>query len=79
MNTKKLKMLCWNVIGLEDVNKCNVVRNVVRTSRYEVCCMQEVKWNTFNFQYVNRVLPFFFNKNCAMIFANNFKGRLLIA
>lgn len=60
MNAKKMKILCWNVRGLGLASKCDVVRNVIKNSRCEICCMQEVKWNTFEFAYVNRVLPSFF-------------------
>lgn len=79
MNTKKLKILCWNVRGLGDVNKCDVARNIIKNSRCDVSCMQELKWNTFDCRYVNRVLPSFFDKNCVMRIANNSKGGLLIA
>lgn len=69
MNPKKIKILCWNVRGLGDGNKCNVERNVVKNSRCDVCCMQELKWNYFDYRYVNRVLPSFFDKKCAIVLA----------
>lgn len=79
MNAKQIIFLSWNVRGLGDLNKCDVVRNVIKNSRCDVCCMQEVKWNNFDLSYISRVLPSFLDKNCAMVFADNTKGGILIA
>ena len=39
----KLKMVSWNVQGLNDSRKCLVVRNLLREWNYDVVCLQETK------------------------------------
>jgi exonuclease III len=33
----------WNVRGLGDLDKCNIVRNATRDANYSVVCLQETK------------------------------------
>lgn len=79
MLLKKIKIMSWNTRGLGDEKKCNVVRNVIRSSRCDVCCLQETKWNDFDVLYYSRVLPTFFDRNCVAIKAINTKGGCIIA
>ena len=39
----KLKMVSWNVQGLNDSRKCLVVRNLLRQWNCDVVCLQETK------------------------------------
>ena len=39
----KLKMISWNVKGLNDSQKCLVVRNLLREWKCDVICLQETK------------------------------------
>lgn len=57
MNPKKLSVLSWNCRGLGNLDKCLVVRNVIKNSRCDVCCLQETKWNTFELHYFLSVFP----------------------
>ena len=79
MKMKKLKVMCWNVRGLGDESKCNVVRNVIKESRCDVVCLQETKLNERNLSYVLRVLPSFFNRQVVSIDARGSAGGVLIA
>lgn len=76
---KKLKVLSWNVRGLGALDKCNVVRDVIRTSRCDVCLLQETKLNEVTLNYVLRFLPSFFNPQVAYNQAFNTSGGILIA
>ena len=79
MYLKKIKVLSWNVRGLGDVNKCNVVKNVIRRSRCDIVCIQETKWNKTEFVYLASVLPNFFQRSCVVIDAQGAAGGVLIA
>lgn len=79
MYLKKLKILCWNVRGLGDVKKCSVVKNVVRSSRCDVVCFQETKWNKFELDYISTILPSFFQRGGGVwVDACNSTGGILI-
>lgn len=70
MNTmKKFNVLCWNVRGLSNPEKSDVVRNQIKDSRCDVICIQETKWNGDELTYVSRVLPTFFERNCVILSA----------
>lgn len=79
MYYKKTKLLSWNVKGLGNPDKCNVVKDVIRTSRCDVCLLQETKMNEVTLNYVWRFLPSFFNPCCAFSEANHSKGGIIIA
>lgn len=61
---KKFKILSWNCRGLGCLEKCRVVRNVIRSSRCDVVALQETKWGDFDYWYASTVLPNFFVKEC---------------
>lgn len=79
MNFAKIRVLSWNTRGLNDVKKCNVVRNVIRRAICDIVCMQETKWNRFEFVYVSSVLPNFFNRQCVVLDACHLAGGIIIA
>lgn len=76
---KKIRVLSWNCRGLGKLDKCEVVRSVVRQSRCDVCMLQETKWNEYSLNFYSRVLPSYFDKNVVVVHANNTVGGLLIA
>ena len=39
----KIKMISWNVRGLNDPRKCLVVKNLLREWKCDVVCLQEMK------------------------------------
>lgn len=76
---KKIKILNWNVRGLEGREKCNGVRNVIRASRCDVCCMQKTKLNEFSLIYLACFLPSYFEKSCVYIQSFNSNGGCIIS
>ncbi|XP_078165576.1 uncharacterized protein LOC144560285 [Carex rostrata] len=65
--------------GLGDLEKCDVVRNTIRSSRCDVCCLQETKWNSLDPAVYATVLPTFFERNCVVLKAMNLAGGCIIA
>lgn len=78
MYWKKMKVLVWNVRGMGCPQKMNVVRDVIRSSRSEICCIQETKMNTHDFNYLSRILPSFSETNCAVLYALGTAGGCLV-
>lgn len=79
MKMKKLSLLSWNCRGLGNLDKCLVVRNLIRSSRCDVVCLQETKWNKIDLVYIASVLPSFFERNCVYIHAIGSRGGCLIS
>lgn len=79
MNLQKFKLLSWNVRGLGCLEKCLVVRNVIREARCDFVCLQETKWNNWELNYVLSLLPSYFQSDCMFITALNSRGGCLIS
>lgn len=79
MSYKKTNILTWNVRGLGLKEKCNVVRQTLRTSRCDICMLQETKLNEITLDYLLSLLPSYFDPHCIYNLANNSKGGILIA
>ena len=43
-----LKLLCWNVRGLNNSHKRDVVKNLLREWKCDIVCLQESKVNSTN-------------------------------
>lgn len=78
MNPKKINLLSWNCHGLGSLDKCLVVRNVIKKSRWDVCCLQETKWNDYNLLYYMTMFPSYFDRSSAYISEKNTKGGCVI-
>lgn len=61
------------------LDKCNVVREVIRSSRCDVCLLQETKLNEISLSYVVNFLPSYFSPNCVFNLVFNSLGGILIA
>lgn len=79
MYKKKIRVMCWTVRGLGDVKNCDVVKNIIRRSRCDIVCLQDTKWNKFDFAYISCVLPSFFHRGVFWVDANNLAGGIFIA
>lgn len=79
MNIKKLSLLSWNCRGLGSIEKCLIVRNVIKSSRCDIVCLQETKWNMYDLQYYMAVFPTYFYHQKAYINARGTKGGCVIA
>ena len=47
-----LKILSWNVRGLNDCRKRSIVKNLLREWKYDVICLQETKLTGLDRQMV---------------------------
>lgn len=79
MSYKRLKNLSWNCRGLGSLEKCLVVRNVIKSSRCDIICLQETKLDSLELSHVHTILPTFFDKQCGYINAIGTSGGCLIA
>lgn len=79
MIPKSFKVLCWNARGLGADEKCNVIKNVIKESRYDICCIQETKWGVYDPRNHARVLPTFFERDCAILLARGTKWGTIIS
>lgn len=59
--------------------KCNVVKNAIKESRCDICCLQETKWSESNPSNHARVLPSFFVREGASLQATGTSGGVLIS
>ena len=48
----KIKILSWNVRGVNDSDKRKVIKNLIRTNRVDLVCLQETKVQEMNFYMV---------------------------
>jgi Endonuclease/Exonuclease/phosphatase family len=58
---KTFKIMSWNVRGVRDPNKGQVVRNVIHKSHCDIVCIQELKLNENELDYIAHVIPYFFS------------------
>lgn len=65
-------------MGLGSLEKCLVVRNVIKNSRYDICCLQETKWNMYDLSYYMAVFSTYFDHRGAYINARSISGRCII-
>lgn len=79
MNLQKIKILSWNTKGLGGMEKCNVVKNIIKEARCDICCLQETKWSTDDPSCHAKALPNFFEKRCASLLARGTKGGVIIS
>ena len=48
----KIKILSWNVRGVNDSDKRKVIKNLIRTNRVDLVCLQETKVQEMNIDMV---------------------------
>ena len=48
----KIKILSWNVRGVNDSEKRKVIKNLIRTNRVDLVCLQETKVQEMNVDMV---------------------------
>ena len=48
----KIKILSWNVRGVNDSDKTKVIKNLIRTNRVDLVCLQETKVQDMNIEMV---------------------------
>ena len=51
----KVKILSWNVRGVNDPEKRKVIKNFIRTQRVDLVCLQETKIQGMNKALVHSI------------------------
>jgi exonuclease III len=55
--TRKWKVLCWNVRGINSQMKWDAVKDKIRESQCDIIFLQETKRETFDKQYLRNFYP----------------------
>ena len=56
-NNRSIKILFWNIRGLNSQEKWDAVRDKISESACQVLCLQETKRETFDYFYIKRFCP----------------------
>ena len=48
----RIKILSWNIRGVNDSDKRKVIKNLIRTNRVDLVCLQETKVQVMNIEMV---------------------------
>ena len=51
----RIKILCWNVRGLNDIEKRKLIKGVVRNQKSDLVCLMETQVKDMSLQMVNSV------------------------
>jgi hypothetical protein len=62
MNNRNWTILCWNIRGLNAVDKHDVVRNKIEESGCSIICLQETKMQFVDMQSIRKFAPRWFDK-----------------
>lgn len=57
MNNRKWQILCWNIRGINGVEKWDAVRDKIEESACSVFCLQETKKGQFDQQFIRKFAP----------------------
>lgn len=57
MNNRSWNLLCWNIRGINVVEKCDAVRDKIEESACAVLCLQETKREHFDMSYIRKFAP----------------------
>jgi hypothetical protein len=56
-NTRKWRVLCWNVRGLNSEARQRAVRSKIEESNYSIICLQETKCASFDHKFIRKFCP----------------------
>lgn len=62
MSTTLWNILCWNLRGMNDDNKCLALRNKIDESNCSIVCLQETKKESFDHSFLRKCCPRRFDK-----------------
>jgi mannosylglycoprotein endo-beta-mannosidase len=54
---RALKILCWNIRGINSESKWDAIRSKVTESKCDIICLQETKREFFDSQYIRNFCP----------------------
>jgi exonuclease III len=57
ITSRKWKVLCWNVRGLNSEKKWNSIRDKIVESQCDIVCLQETKKEIFDLVFIRRICP----------------------
>jgi len=57
MNNRSWNILCWNVRGINAMEKCDAVRDKIEESACPVVCLQETKREHFEMSFIRKFAP----------------------
>lgn len=57
MNNHSWNLLCWNIRGINAVEKCDAVQDKIEESAYAMLCLQETKREHFDMSYICKFAP----------------------
>ena len=57
MNNHSWNILCWNVRGINAMEKCDAVRDKIEESACSVVCLQETKREHFEMSFIRKFAP----------------------
>jgi exonuclease III len=56
-NTRGWKLLCWNIRGINSIQKWSAIRSKVLESAYDIICLHETKREFFDATYIKKFCP----------------------
>lgn len=56
-NARSINIVSWNVRGLNDPDKCSIVKDTLATGAASIICLQETKLNRTNDAKTRAFLP----------------------
>jgi hypothetical protein len=62
MNNRNWNILCWNIRGINGVEKWDAVRNKIEESSCSVIYLQETKKEAFDMSFIHNFVPKRFDK-----------------
>ena len=62
MNNRNRNILCWNIRGLNAINKHDAVRNKIEESGCAIVCLQETKIQNLDIPFIRKFSPRRFDK-----------------
>ena len=57
INSRNWNILCWNITGLNVVDKHDAVRNKIEESGCSIVCLQETKIEHFEMSFIRKFSP----------------------
>lgn len=57
MNSRSWNILCWNVRGVNDKDKWELIRNKIDECNADIVCLQETKRESFDLCFIKNFTP----------------------
>ena len=77
MNNRNWSILCWNIHGLNAIEKHDAVRDKIEESACSIICLQEIKMQIIDMSFLRKFTPQIFDK-FDFIPSNGASGGILV-